>query len=153
MKRSIDIRQLVPDDAPAYKALRLEASRDGWFGISQDAERAYTVALLRETLNQNDGSYLLGAFVNQRMIAMVGFGRGMSPSTGTLFGLFVQPEWRRSGIGQQLCKALIEREAGTDIKLEVRPDNLSAIKLYESLGFLIVDRGPESLTLIRQSYS
>ena len=50
---------------------------------------------------------------------------------------------RGRGVGRQMLKLLLERarQAGMgDVFLEVRPSNLHAIALYQSLGFIEVGR-------------
>jgi len=59
-----------------------------------------------------------------------------------LHQIVVLPNYRRMGIGYQLMKKLIshvKRNGGKKIKLYVKPDNLSAIKLYTKLGFVFSD--------------
>ena len=48
--------------------------------------------------------------------------------------LYVSPEFRGRGIAKQFFDYLEKKEKAA-IRLEVEPDNLKAIKLYESLGF------------------
>lgn len=55
----------------------------------------------------------------------------------------VRPEDRGQGIGRWLLLYLIDeaRQAGcVNIVLEVRPSNETALKLYESLGFVLISR-------------
>jgi ribosomal protein S18 acetylase RimI-like enzyme len=50
---------------------------------------------------------------------------------------------RGRGVGRQMLKLLVERsvQAGMqDVFLEVRPSNLHAIALYQSVGFIEVGR-------------
>ncbi len=149
IKQTVDIRELGPDDAAAYKEMRIEASADPSFGISPDTEAAYSVPLLRQALGQQDGSYVLGAFIDDEMIGIVGYGKGMKKNTGTLFGLYVAPSYRRQSIGRQLCQRLFERHPGVSIRLEVLRANLEAIELYRQLGFLAAEDGAETLVMIR----
>ena len=52
------------------------------------------------------------------------------------YSFFVKPEYRRQGIGRKLlCKALQENEP-KEMMLFVDVDNIPAIRLYESLGFI-----------------
>lgn len=53
----------------------------------------------------------------------------------------VLPEYRGQGIGRRLTQCAIDFNKeikGTRVMLEVRESNISAIKLYESLGFIPV---------------
>ena len=52
--------------------------------------------------------------------------------------LFVQPEFRRRGIGRRLVLECLERTKAkgfASVRLNVLPENKSAIKLYKKLGF------------------
>ena len=54
-------------------------------------------------------------------------------------GMGVIPGYRGQGIGRQLLEACINKSWGnglTRIELEVRADNLAAIRLYKALGFV-----------------
>lgn len=48
----------------------------------------------------------------------------------------VSPDFRRNGIGKGLIKELLSQFVDTICYLEVRSKNISAIKLYESFGFI-----------------
>lgn len=58
---------------------------------------------------------------------------------GNVFGLYVAPEVRGTGIGKSLMIELLKRAKKCDgleqIKLAVMSENSSAKKLYQSLGF------------------
>jgi ribosomal protein S18 acetylase RimI-like enzyme len=54
-------------------------------------------------------------------------------------GMGVRAEWRRRGIGRQMLEACISlaRDAHIEkVELEVFADNVAAIRLYESFGFV-----------------
>jgi [ribosomal protein S18]-alanine N-acetyltransferase len=64
----------------------------------------------------------------------------MSLGAGELhiLNLCVHPDYRCRGIGQQLLQHLLDRGRASNASeayLEVRPSNISAIRLYHSLGF------------------
>lgn len=57
----------------------------------------------------------------------------------------VHPDFRRRGIAEQLCNALVDHLKHKQIHcltLEVRASNAPAIALYEKLGFALVGRRP-----------
>lgn len=56
-------------------------------------------------------------------------------------GLVVKPEFQGQGLAKQaLAKLLEELSKFKLVDLAVHPDNVSAIKLYESAGFVIKER-------------
>ena len=61
------------------------------------------------------------------------------PYTGYwLFGLYVRQRWQGLGIGEMLCRAVIERskeEGAQTLDLLVYDDNNRAIRLYRKLSF------------------
>ena len=57
----------------------------------------------------------------------------------------VHPDFRRQGIAEQLCNALVDclkQKQVHCLTLEVRASNAPAIALYEKLGFVLVGRRP-----------
>lgn len=74
---------------------------------------------------------------------IVGFVIGMlrqekGKTVGHILTIDVLPEYRRKGIGLRLLKALenIFRGKGANISvLEVREDNIAALRLYQKLGY------------------
>ena len=62
-----------------------------------------------------------------------------------MMNVAVHPDYRRQGIAEKLCLALVEalKEKGNHcLTLEVRASNAPAIGLYEKLGFTEVGRRP-----------
>lgn len=75
---------------------------------------------------------------------LLGYGV-MSVAAGEshILNLTVRPESRRKGIGRKLMKNFIQlaqRHHAETLMLEVRPSNVSAIRLYESMGFNEISR-------------
>ena len=67
----------------------------------------------------------------------------MGAGEAHILNLCVGPKLRGRGVGRQMLMLLIERasQAGMqDVFLEVRPSNLHAIALYQSVGFAEVGR-------------
>ena len=78
-----------------------------------------------------------GAFCEDKLTGYIG-GRTIAGET-EIFNVAVSPEFRRKGIAKALIEKFIEavREKETQvIFLEVRTSNLSAISLYEKVGFV-----------------
>lgn len=60
-----------------------------------------------------------------------------------IFNVCVNTEFRRQGLGEKMMWHLIEKAKNKQAEvafLEVRPSNVSAIALYEKLGFQITGR-------------
>lgn len=58
-----------------------------------------------------------------------------------LSGLVIKPAFQGQGLAKQaIAKLLEELDRFKVIDLAVHPDNLSAVKLYESFGFVVKDR-------------
>ncbi len=56
--------------------------------------------------------------------------------------LGVDPDWRRRGLGERLMRACEGRFDLSRYRLQVRQSNAPAIRLYQKLGYTIVDRLP-----------
>lgn len=64
-----------------------------------------------------------------------------------VLSLAVDPEWQGRGVGRRLLAAGLSRLRALDcpcVRLEVRPDNQAARRLYESAGFIRVGRCRDS---------
>lgn len=110
----------------------LVAMEQRCFETDQISQRQYRYLLTRANASvlvaDRDGQ-LLGSMV-------LLFSR--ATSAARLYSLAVLPEARGQGLGRQLVRAA-EEEAWAHtrayLRLEVRKDNLAAVKLYESLGY------------------
>ena len=72
-----------------------------------------------------------------------------------VWGAYVQPGWRRHGVGRALLAALIEA-AGAEVEqltLSVVADNAAALALYRALGFEVYGREPRALRDACGNYS
>jgi ribosomal-protein-alanine N-acetyltransferase len=69
----------------------------------------------------------------------IGYGvMSMGAGEAHVLNLCIRPEYRSLGIGRRMLVHLIERARSArmqDVFLEVRPSNITAIRLYQSLGF------------------
>ncbi|TDU40494.1 ribosomal protein S18 acetylase RimI-like enzyme [Gelidibacter sediminis] len=106
-----------------------------------------------ETLSFKDGSYPLFVlrqffdisneyfYVAEKHHRVVGYALGNHTKTlnqGWILSLGVHPDYRGQNIGKQLTEKLVEileYNFSSEICLTVHPDNSSAIKIYEALGF------------------
>ena len=148
----MDIRQLRPDDASAYRRLRIEASADPDFASDPEVEVATPVELLRMALSNPSSGEILGAFDSRELIGVIGLGKSDMTSDGTVFGLFVVPDARGRGTGRALLRALVDRVSDDDdlrnLELKVRASNTIARRLYETEGFT-TSGSEQSVVLMR----
>ncbi|MNI30875.1 putative acetyltransferase YhhY [compost metagenome] len=140
------IRVVNADDAAAYRSLRLESllSAPEAFLSSYEAEKDLPVEATRSRLEPGEGKFTLGGFTERDELAgMVTFireNRDKISHKGNVYAMYVSPAARKQELGRRLMTELITKAgqlAGMEIiNLTVFSDNLPAIRLYASLGFV-----------------
>lgn len=142
------LRRLRPPDAPAYRALMLEAlETDSDAFTATRAEHgaqplAWWVARVSEAPEAPE--QVFGAFVEDELIGLAGIrfgGRIRTRHKATLFGMYVRPTRRGTGIGKRLVETVLEaaraHPATQLVQLTVVAENDAARHLYESCGFRV----------------
>ncbi|CAM2156474.1 Acetyltransferase [Pararobbsia alpina] len=137
------VRPLAESDAEAFQALRLKATVDAPFAIwpTYEEEAARTRQEVEASMRFTSHQFVYGAFDDQELVAIAGLRRVPLKKVehkATLWGVFVEPSYRRSGIARRLLSALIVQARASDIRqvhLAVGANNPRARALYESLGF------------------
>lgn len=138
------IRALLPEDAEAFHALRLEGLRDfsSSFASSFEEERTVSIAEVAERLAPSPGRAVFGAFVEDDLVGIVGLHREPKRKLAHkafLWGVYVAPSHRRRGLARGLMTHAIEEASRwpglQQINLGVNAANDGARTLYESLGF------------------
>lgn len=136
---NIRIRKLLPGDAPSYREIRLEALADSpeAFGGSYEAEAVEPLAWFEDRLANSE---ILGAFAESAFLGVAGFyiqHGAKEAHKATLWGMYVRPQARSSGLGRRLTEAVIgaARQQAELIQLRVVSGNEAARRLYASLGF------------------
>ena len=144
------IRRLGPEDAAAYRAIRLEAlanhpeafvsSAEG-FAKKSDAEIVETLqALTVFGAVLPDGSLGgINAFLRNE--------GSKERHRGWMIQVYVRPDQRGTGLSKALCEHLIDhaRHHVLQVHLGVWSENVPAIKLYEKLGFQTYGTEPRYL--------
>jgi ribosomal protein S18 acetylase RimI-like enzyme len=145
------IRRLRPDEADSFRAIRLEALKASpeAFGSTFAFEEKLDVAWFAGRL---ENSHVMGAFRGGELVGTAGFAIQQGEKNahkGRLWGMYVRPSARNSGVGRLLASAVLDvaRENVELIQLSVVKDNGPARRLYESLGFLEFGMEPKASKL------
>ncbi|HEY4689515.1 MAG TPA: GNAT family N-acetyltransferase [Anaerolineae bacterium] len=151
---TITIRPAALDDVEAYRDLRLEALRlhPEVFGSDYTSDLAEPMARWADRIRRSTGEgegIIFFAEAGGRLIGMTGVVRGYIPKgahSGTIWGVFVRPEWRGLRIADALIDACIDwaRARGVRlVKLGVVTTNTPAIRCYARCGFTVYGVEPE----------
>ena len=148
------VRRLGPADAEMFMALRREAlnTDPASFGSAPGEDRALEPDFARSFLADTEQA-VFGAF-SSGLIGMVGVylnTRLKSAHKAHIWGMYVSPGDRGSGIRRSLMEAAIEfarsREGITQIHLSVSERAAPARALYEELGFVAWGTEPRALRM------
>ncbi|RPH45883.1 MAG: GNAT family N-acetyltransferase [Burkholderiales bacterium] len=146
------VRRLVPDDAPAYRALMLDAYRDHPDAFTSSAEEraAQPTDWWAWRLAPGDtvAQRVFGAFDGDLLLGASGWSRGdraKAAHRAELFGMAVVAAARGRGAGQALVEAVVAdaRAAGAlTMTLTVTDGNGTAERLYARCGFVRIGLEP-----------
>lgn len=141
----MDIRRLEAADAPAYRALMLQAYDQEPDAFTSTAGERAALPLDWWVSRIGQGEELaraLGAFHGARLVGTVAVEALRPMKTrhkAHVVGMYVAPDCRALGAGRRLMQALLDHvQAHPSIQmltLTVTEGNAGAIRLYESLGF------------------
>ena len=157
----MDIRQLVPSDAPAYRALRLRALREHAeaFSSSHQDDETLPLSASEKRLLPGDSQRFWGAFDGTRLCGMVGMEREQRSKTrhkAKVVGMYVAPEDGRRGAGRALLDRLVAeaRLSGVELLvLTVTDGNRAATTLYERAGFHSFGVEPDAIRVEGRSFA
>jgi ribosomal protein S18 acetylase RimI-like enzyme len=152
----MQLRLLGEADAPAFWALRLRGFRDHpeAFGSSWDEASTRPLTDVAGDLRACDeAGFVLGAFA-PTLIGIAGLRRDPRRKRrhrAALWGLYVDPDARRQGVGRALVQEMIQRARALpgleQILLTVMSHNQNAILLYRALGFQRYGQAPRAMRL------
>jgi ribosomal protein S18 acetylase RimI-like enzyme len=138
------IRRIKPADAEALREVRLRALLSDPGSFDSDYERESqlpTEEWVRKATEASAGEQkcVFVVAAPEGFAAMAGaYTPDDRPSVRRLYGMWVAPEVRSSGLGQQLVEAITtwSFDGGADeVQLWVVDDNLAAQRLYRRAGF------------------
>jgi ribosomal protein S18 acetylase RimI-like enzyme len=149
------VKPLTPDDAEAFKALRLKAILDSPASIwsTYEEEAQLTLEDIRNRIRHTDTQVVFGAFSDSVLTGIVGWRRELLTQVAHkagIWGVFVDPEWRGSGIAHTLLEAAISHareQKVLQIHLSVHTENVRAQRLYRSAGFTSYGQEPRAIRI------
>ena len=151
MTAPFSLRRLGPDDAEAFRELRLQALRlhPDCFGASWEEESEKPLAFFADRLEQG---WVLGGHLGARLVGVGGLHvqpAAKSRHKGWIWGMYVCAEARRGGLGRALIAALLRRaeEVVELVHLTVTAGNPAAIQLYAASGFTVYGLEARALKL------
>jgi len=147
---------LTNQDAEQYRALRLHALHElpAHFASSFETEKQKSIEEIIEEISPSASSFFMGAFNETLLVGIAGFKQEpleKMKHRGQILGMYISPSMRGHGLGKKLLTALISKitdhTAIEKIDLAVSIDNVKAIALYESLGFVTYGQYKKALKL------
>ncbi|HYG86678.1 MAG TPA: GNAT family N-acetyltransferase [Azospirillum sp.] len=133
------VRQLLPSDAEAFRALHLEALRayPAAFAMAYEEECDLPLAEFQSRL---DHLIVFGGFVNGALAGIATLQRQplmKRRHMAMVWGMYVKDEFRGSGLAAAIFQAVIDRaESEVDqLELYVAVGNESASRFYKRFGF------------------
>jgi RimJ/RimL family protein N-acetyltransferase len=143
------VRRLGPADAEAFRSIRLEGLRNDpeAFGSTFEKESSEPGEYFVDRLTR---SAVFGGFTRDRLVGVAGFyffGDTKSRHKGVLWGMYVTPEARGSGLAAALVEVLLKHAAEEveQVQLTVVAGNPRARRFYQRMGF--VEYGLEEKSL------
>lgn len=156
----MQIRRLSPEDAQAFRALRLRALREHpqAFTSSHEEDAQVPLQVTAARLDSPRHSFW-GAFHGQELVGMLGLERetrAKNRHKATVVAMYVAPEAAGRGVGRQLLEALLAQARGERLEslvLTVTEGNDSARRLYERCGFRSFGIEPRAIKLGERAYA
>ena len=157
----MDIRQLIPSDAPEYRALRLRALREHSeaFTSSHQDDEMLPLSATEKRLLPGEAMRFWGAFDGGRLCGMVGLEREQRSKTkhkAKVVGMYVAPEAAGRGTARALLERLIAEARLSGIELlvlTVTDGNRRATALYDKAGFHSFGVEPDAIRVDGASHS
>ena len=139
----ITVRALGEDDWETYRSVRLAALRESpeAFAATVDEEQAYDEAYWRTRMNRS--ARLVAERAGEAVgVVSVGTAKASDEGAGELFGLWVRPEARGSGVATRLVKdgaEIAARRGDSHLVYWVGTENGRAVAFASGMGFRPTD--------------
>lgn len=151
---SLIVRDLAPEDAAAWAALRRESleSHPLTFGSAVPDDPADLLDVFLERLASPEVSVVLGVCDEASLVGIVGVRRSTGKKErhkALIWGLYVRPRSRGRGAGDLLMRRAIARARSwhgvEQLQLSVSDVAMGARRLYDRHGFEAWGREPRAL--------
>lgn len=140
------IQRLTPEHAHAYRALMLDAYRLHPEGFTSDVSerKALSIDWWKNRLDTRSDAcdVVFGAIDGGELLGVAGLsvdGRMKARHKSTLFGMYVAPAHRHTGIAHKLVQSVLAYARSQPqlvvVQLTVTEGNHAAQRLYERMGF------------------
>lgn len=147
---ALSTRVLTTDDAPAWKALRIEAveAYPSAFLASAEEARAMPPETVAQMLAQG---MTLGLFEGAELAGMAGLRRlpfARAAHRVEIGGFYVRPRLHGQGAAERLMQAIVDHAMALGVwqlELCVAEQNARAIRFYERRGFVRQGRMPNTV--------
>lgn len=142
--KNITYRKLNPEDAEAFKALRIEAVIDSPASFHPDPDELLQTSIsdFRTQIRPSDFQAVYGAFGNGELVGTAGLIRDAMKKMwhrANVWGVYTKASYRGRGIARELLQTLLDdiRTSGhvSTLYLSVNSRNNGAKTLYKSIGF------------------
>jgi ribosomal protein S18 acetylase RimI-like enzyme len=153
--QALVIRALGPGDAPQFREVRVRSLREHPEAFARSPDEVDDVAVTAEHFRRDavgDSDFMLGAFAADVLAGIAGCHRERAAKqrhVAYVWGVYVTPEHRGTGVGRRLVEAVIERARtwpGLEaLWLDVNTTNRGARALYASCGFVTAATKPRIL--------
>lgn len=150
------VRVLTAEDAEEYWRIRLEALETEPLAFTESAaeHRATTVATTAARLNPSVDKFMLGAFVDGRLVGTTLFRRlerKQNRHRAGIHAVYVKPEFRGKAVARAMFEELLRKARLVDgieqLELVVGTTQTVAKRLYQAMGFEVVGRAPRAVKL------
>jgi RimJ/RimL family protein N-acetyltransferase len=155
------VRFLGPEDFDLFWPVRLLALRESpeAFGASYEESKRLPPEEAIKRLSPEDGGFVLGAFIDGVLVGVTGCMRQQGLKgrhKAVIWGVYVVPDFRGRGVARAMMSKALSHclliDGLEEVTLTVVTTNESALKLYQSLGFVTYGVEPRALKVEDRYY-